>query len=69
VQLLAENQPKKVELRADGKKVQEFELEQTTLEQAVQLDEAARGADVLRLDIKSAHRGADNVAVAEIRVN
>lgn len=68
IQLLADHQPDKVELSADGKKVQEFELEETTLEQAIQLDPAAMKAKVLRLDFDSAHRGSDTVAVAELGV-
>jgi hypothetical protein len=66
VRLLPEGQPDKVEVKADGKKVQEFELDQTTLEQAIQLDPAAKNADTLRLEFKSAHRGADKVSVAEL---
>lgn len=68
VQLLAEDQPAKCELKADGKKVQEFELTQTTLEQAIQLDESARDAKLLRLEFKSSHGGAGNVAVSELGV-
>jgi len=68
IQLLASDQPRKVELKADGKKVQEFELDATTLEQAVQLDAAAQGASVLRLEFKSGQDGAGNVAVAELGV-
>jgi hypothetical protein len=66
VRLLPEGQPDKVEVKADGKKVQEFELDQTTLEQDIQLDPAAKNAGMLRLEFKSAHRGADKVSVAEL---
>jgi hypothetical protein len=68
IQLLTEDQPRKCELKADGKKVQEFELEQTTLEQVIQLDERARGARLLRLEIQSTHGGTENVAIGELEI-
>lgn len=68
VQLLAQDQPAKCELKADGKKVQEFDLKQTTLEQLIQLNDAAREANSLRLEVKSAHADAGNVAISELGV-
>ncbi len=68
IQLLAEEQPASIELKADGKTVQEFDLEPTSLPQMIQLEDAARDAKTLRLVIKSSHGGAKNVAISELGV-
>lgn len=66
VQLLADNQPKTIEVSADGKKIKDFDLEATTNAQAIQLGDQAMGAKMLRLDIKSTRDDAGAVAISEL---
>lgn len=68
VQLLGADQPMTVQVRADGKQIKEFDLDPTTSKQVIQLGQAALGAKLLRLDIKSARDGAANVAISELGV-
>jgi len=65
VTALAENQPKKCVVYADGKKVEELELAQTSARQTIRLNGSAAGAKSVRLVFESAH-GGDVVAIAEL---
>jgi hypothetical protein len=65
VQTLSSSQPRRCALYADGKKIQQFELESTAGRQSVRLDKGVQGAKRVRLVFESVHNG-DIVAVAEL---
>jgi hypothetical protein len=60
------DQPKQCTLYADGKKVQQFELEPKSAEQMIRLDDGVKGAKKVRLTFDAIHGGGDVVAVAEL---
>lgn len=68
VKSLPDYQPRLCEIEADGKKIQELELEATTKEQLIQLDPAARQAKRIRITVKSCHGSAQRVAIAELSI-
>lgn len=68
IQAPGDQAPKKCEVRADGKKLQEIDLAETDREQLVQLDPAVRKAKTIRLIFKSAYGNGEAVAVAELGI-
>ncbi|MCK5405901.1 MAG: hypothetical protein KAJ37_00545, partial [Candidatus Krumholzibacteria bacterium] len=60
------DQPSRCTLYADGKKVQEFELEPRAANQMIRLDDGVKGAKKIRLTFDSVHGGGSVVAVAEL---
>ena len=66
--LLTTNQPKEIEIRADGKKVQTIELKAKERSHLIQLDPAVKTAKRIRLEIKSCHGGSGTAAIAEISI-
>lgn len=66
VQLDAKDQPKKCDVEVDGKKVQDFELKQSTLTQTVQLDPSVKTAKSVRIVFDSAYGDANQVAISEL---
>jgi len=66
LQTAQENQPLHCTLYADGKKVQEFELQPTAASQVVRLEEGVKGAKRVKLTFDSVHGGGDVVSVAEM---
>jgi hypothetical protein len=67
--LLPTNQPKEIEIKADGKKVQTIELKAGDRSHLIQLDPAVKKAKRIRLEIKSCHGGSGTAAIAEISLN
>jgi hypothetical protein len=68
VKFLPDHQPRLCEIEADGKKIQELELEATTKEQLIQLDAAARQAKRIRIVVKSCHGSGTRAAIAELSI-
>jgi len=60
------NQPRQCTLFADGKKVQEFELQPNAASQLVRLDDGVRGAKKIRLTFDSTYGDGGVVSVAEM---
>lgn len=68
VQTMESEQPRHCTLYADGKKLQEFELEARAARQMVRLEGAVKGARSVRLVFDSIHGGGDVVSVAELAI-
>jgi hypothetical protein len=62
------DQPRQCTIYADGKKVQQFELEPKSAEQMIRLDDGVKGAKKIRLTFDTIRGGGDVVAVAELRL-
>jgi hypothetical protein len=60
--------PRRCTLYADGKPVQQFELEAKEATQEIQLDRAIVGAKKVRLEFTSTHGGAQRVEIAELEL-
>ncbi|MFQ5510279.1 MAG: hypothetical protein ACE5EO_00365 [Candidatus Krumholzibacteriia bacterium] len=61
-------QPKNCKLYADGKEIQQFELEAKAAKQMIQLDRGVVGARQIRLEFASTHGGATTVEIAELEL-
>lgn len=66
LQTLEIDQPRKCTLYADGKKVQEFELESKAALQMIRLASDVKGAKKIRLTFDSVYGNGDVVSVAEL---
>jgi hypothetical protein len=66
VQTMDSEQPQRCTLYADGKKVQEFELEPKAASQMIRLDQGATGAKKIRLVFDATYGDGDVVSVAEL---
>ena len=68
VRTLDDGQPKTCVLYADGERIQEFELAAEAARQTVELDSAAQGTKMIRLEFVSMHGGASAVTIAELSI-
>jgi len=68
IRALAENQPRKCDILADGKKIQSIDLEKTTDVQLIQLKSDFKKAKKIRLVIMSCHGNCREVAIAELAI-
>jgi hypothetical protein len=60
------DQPKRCTLYADGKKIQQFELEPRAAAQMIRLEDGVKGARKIRLTFDEVHGSGDVVSVAEL---
>ncbi len=68
IRALAENQPRKCDILAAGKKIQSIDLEKTTDVQLIQLKSDFKTAKKIRLVIMSCHGDCREVAIAELAI-